>query len=114
MKRDGIQSTTQRQDLYDRMLPAGLTPLWEVLQALVPQQPAVRTRPAHWRWTEVKPFLEDAGRLITAEEAIRRVLILENPGWRGESRTTGTLYAGLQLILPGEVAPSHRHTQSAL
>jgi gentisate 1,2-dioxygenase len=96
------------------MHPAGLTPLWEVLHALVPQQPAVRTRPAHWRWRDVKPFLDDAGRLITAEEAIRRVLILENPGWRGESRTTGTLYAGLQLILPGEVAPSHRHTQSAL
>ena len=27
---------------------------------------------------------------------------------------TPTLYAGLQLILPGEIAPSHRHTQSAL
>ncbi len=27
---------------------------------------------------------------------------------------THSLYAGLQLILPGEVAPSHRHTQSAL
>ena len=108
------ESSRRRQALYDDMRPHGLTPLWEVLHALVPRQPAVRTRPALWRWQEVKPFLDDAGRLITAEEAIRRVLILENPGWRGESRTTGTLYAGLQLILPGEVAPSHRHTQSAL
>ena len=113
MKRDAV-SSSERQQLYERMLPAGLTPLWEVLHALVPQQPAVRTLPAHWRWQDVKPFLDEAGRLITAEEAIRRVLILENPGWRGESRTTGSLYAGLQLILPGEVAPSHRHTQSAL
>jgi gentisate 1,2-dioxygenase len=114
MKRDDLHSAAQRQDLYQRMLPAGLTPLWEVLHALVPRQPSVRTQPALWRWADVKPFLDDAGRLITAEEAIRRVLILENPGWRGESRATGTLYAGLQLILPGEVAPSHRHTQSAL
>lgn len=121
MKRDAIETppssaadTGARQRLYDRMRPAGLTPLWEVLHALVPQQPAVRTRPAHWRWDDVKPFLDEAGRVITAEEAIRRVLILENPGWRGESRVTGTLYAGLQLILPGEVAPSHRHSQSAL
>ena len=113
MKRDAVESS-ERRLLYDRMLPAGLTPLWEVLHALVPQQPAVRTLPAHWRWQDVQPFLEDAGRLITAEEAIRRVLILENPGWRGESRATSSLYAGLQLILPGEVAPSHRHTQSAL
>jgi len=33
---------------------------------------------------------------------------------RGQSRITRSLYAGLQLILPGEVAPLHRHTQSAL
>jgi len=55
-----------------------------------------------------------AGQAITAEEAVRRVLILENPALRGQSAITQSLYAGLQLILPGEVAPSHRHTQSAL
>jgi gentisate 1,2-dioxygenase len=43
-----------------------------------------------------------------------RVLILENPGLRGTASITRSLYAGLQLILPGEVAPAHRHTQSAL
>ena len=42
------------------------------------------------------------------------MLILENPALRGQSAITQSLYAGLQLILPGEVAPSHRHTQSAL
>ncbi len=103
-----------RQALYEQMRPHGLTPLWEVLHALVPPEPAVRTQCAHWRWSDVEPFLDAAGRVITAEEAVRRVLILENPGWPGASRITGTLYAGLQLILPGEVAPSHRHTQSAL
>ena len=56
----------------------------------------------------------EAGKLITAKEAVRRVLILENPGMRGESCITQSLYAGLQLILPGEIAPSHRHSQSAL
>jgi gentisate 1,2-dioxygenase len=55
-----------------------------------------------------------AGEAITAAEAVRRVLILENPALRGQSAITQSLYAGLQLILPGEVAPSHRHTQSAL
>jgi gentisate 1,2-dioxygenase len=55
-----------------------------------------------------------AGGLITAKEATRRVLILENPGLRGRASITQSLFAGLQLILPGEVAPAHRHTQSAL
>jgi gentisate 1,2-dioxygenase len=108
------ERTVERQALYERMRPHGLTPLWEVLHALVPPQPAVRTRCAHWRWADVQPFLDAAGRVISAEEAVRRVLILENPGWPGGSRITSSLYVGLQLILPGEVAPSHRHAQSAL
>src|SRR5690554_7898109 len=27
---------------------------------------------------------------------------------------TTSLYAGLQLVMPGEIAPAHRHSQSAL
>lgn len=103
-----------RQQLYADMDPLNLTPLWEVLHALVPQQPNTPCAPALWKYDEVRPFLMRAGEAITAEEAVRRVLILENPKLRGQSAVTQSLYAGLQLILPGEVAPSHRHTQSAL
>jgi gentisate 1,2-dioxygenase len=103
-----------RQQLYSDMDPLNLTPLWEVLHALVPQRPASPCVPALWKYDEVRPFLMRAGEAITAEEAVRRVLILENPALRGQSAVTQSLYAGLQLILPGEVAPSHRHTQSAL
>jgi gentisate 1,2-dioxygenase len=103
-----------REKLYRDMDPFNLTPLWEVLHALVPQQPASPCVPALWKYDEVRPLLMRAGEAITAEEAVRRVLILENPALRGQSAITQSLYAGLQLILPGEVAPSHRHTQSAL
>jgi gentisate 1,2-dioxygenase len=103
-----------REQLYREMDSLNLTPLWEVLHALVPQQPASPCVPALWKYEAVRPFLMRAGEAITAEEAVRRVLILENPALRGQSAITQSLYAGLQLILPGEVAPSHRHTQSAL
>jgi gentisate 1,2-dioxygenase len=103
-----------REQLYRDMSPFNLTPLWEVLHALVPQQPASPCVPALWKYEQVRPLLMRAGEAITAEEAVRRVLILENPALRGQSAITQSLYAGLQLILPGEVAPSHRHTQSAL
>ena len=33
---------------------------------------------------------------------------------RGQTSITHSLFAGLQLIMPGEVAPAHRHSQSAL
>ena len=106
--------TNDRQAFYKRIDEDSLTPLWEVLGNLVPPQPATSCVPALWRYAHVRTFLIEAGRLITAREAERRVLILENPGLRGASSITHSLYAGLQIILPGEVAPSHRHTQSAL
>jgi gentisate 1,2-dioxygenase len=56
----------------------------------------------------------EAADLISAEEAGRRVLLLENPGLPRQLRATRTLLAGLQLIVPGEVATGHRHTASAI
>ncbi|HYG54147.1 MAG TPA: gentisate 1,2-dioxygenase [Burkholderiales bacterium] len=103
-----------RQDLYRRMDKNNLAPLWEVLHNLIPNEPVTPCKPALWKYRDARPYLMEAGKLITAKEAIRRVLILENPGMRGESCVTQSLYAGLQLILPGEIAPSHRHSQSAL
>jgi gentisate 1,2-dioxygenase len=103
-----------RDAFYRRIDSVNMTPLWEVLHALVPPEPAIVALPALWRWDEVRPYLMESGSLISAEEAVRRVLILENPAMRGQSVIAPSLYAGLQLILPGEVAPSHRHTQSAL
>ena len=103
-----------RQDFYDTIDRQSLTPLWEVLAGLVTKEPVSRTKPHLWKFAEVRPHVLKAGSLITAEEAERRVLVLENPGLRGESRITQSLYAGLQLILPGEIAPAHRHTASAL
>jgi gentisate 1,2-dioxygenase len=104
----------ERRRFYDEISGANLTPLWEVLHALVPGAPATPCVAAHWRYAELRPHLMRAGELISAAEAVRRVLILENPALRGQSSITQSLYAGLQLIRPGEVAPSHRHTQSAL
>lgn len=104
----------QRTAFYRSLSPCHMAPLWESLHTLVPKQPATACLPAIWRYADVRPLLMRAGELITAEEAQRRVLVLENPGMSGHSCITQTLYAGLQLILPREVAPCHRHTQSAL
>lgn len=103
-----------RDDFYDRLAPERLAPLWKVLSALVTPTPRTAAVAAAWSFDRIRPLLMEAGDLITAAEAERRVLILENPALPGQSRITSTLYAGLQLILPGEVAPAHRHAQNAL
>src|SRR5215468_4904540 len=106
--------SAERKDFYARLQAKSAAPLWEVLSDIVRKDPRTAVQPAFWRYDELRPFISEAGRIITAEEAERRVLILENPGLQGMSRITQSLYAGLQLILPGEIAHSHRHTASAL
>jgi gentisate 1,2-dioxygenase len=106
--------TPDRQAFYDRITPANLAPLWENLHRMVTAEPASDCVPAIWRYRDVRPYLMESGGLITAQEATRRVLMLMNPGLGGEASITGSLFAGLQLIMPGEIAPAHRHSQSAL
>src|SRR5262245_30267568 len=107
-------TSAERAAFYASLAPRHLAPLWEVMADLITPTPATPAVPVRWRYSEVRPFLMRAGELITAREAERRVLVLENPALRGRAAITHTLYAGLQLILPGETAPVHRHSQAAL
>ena len=105
-----------REAYYAKVAATGeLSPLWTT--RLVPPLPKdqVKAVPHLWDYDgTVRALLLEAGPLITAQEAQRRVLTLENPGLDGTHRILESLYAGLQLILPGEVAPAHRHSPSAL
>lgn len=108
------EQAAQLGALYEEMAPQSLYPLWEVLADLVTPTPASPVRAHRWSYDAARDYLMRAGDLISAAQAERRVLILENPGLPGSSGVTTSLYAGLQLILPGEVAPCHRHSQCAL
>ena len=111
MKRD---PPAGREAFYRRIDPHHMAPLWTRLKALVPKEPTPIGVAHRWRYAEVRDHVLESADHISAQEAERRVLILENPALRGTSQVTGNLYAGLQLIMPGETAPAHRHTQSAL
>lgn len=106
--------TPARRAFYGRIDKQNLAPLWTSLANLVTPEPVSPCQPASWRFADIRAAMLEAGSLISAKEAERRVLVLENPGLRGQSKITTALYAGVQLVLPGEVAPAHRHTQTAL
>ena len=120
MNDDGIVETVDRAaelgrgEFYERASEESLAPLWRVLHGLVTETPRTPCLPAHWSYERVRPYLIEACGLISTEEAQRRVLVLENPGMPGQSRITRSLFAGLQIIRPGEIAPAHRHVASAL
>lgn len=102
---------------YVRALMAQNTlPLWPSLRAMLPHGvPSRRTQPVLWRYRDIRPNLMRAGDLAPIEKAERRVLVLCNPGLGLENmKATPTIYIGMQLILPGEKAPNHKHTPSAV
>src|SRR4051812_4035512 len=93
-----------------------LVPLWPSLRALLPPgQPRPATRPTCWSYQALRPLLLRAGELTPMEKAERRVLVLANPGHGLDNmRATAAMYLGMQLLLPGEWAPAHRHTPNAV
>ena len=103
-----------RRAYYDKAAKFHMAPLWEVLKNLVTPEPKTQCQPAVWNFGDVKKLMLEAGEVISAEEAERRVLVLENPGMAGQSRVTNSLFAGIQLILPGEIADVHQHVASAI
>src|ERR1700733_6476999 len=110
-----LRPSSDRKLFYDLISRQNLAPLWESLHGLVTKTPVTAALPVKWDYDGVvRGYLMEAGRIITAREAERRVLMLENPGLPGRACATNSLYAGIQLVLPGEIARAHRHTQSAL
>jgi gentisate 1,2-dioxygenase len=110
----GTDRTTEPDQYHARIDAAHLAPLWTFFKewfAAVPRPEGV----AHlWRYDAIRPLLLESASTISTDEAERRVLVLENPGLAGRRTVTDSLYAGLQLIMPGEIARSHRHTAAAL
>ncbi len=103
-----------QSEFRERLAADNMAPLWEVIRGLTPREPKALVDPVLWRAAVIRRNMDLACAAISAEDAERRVLILENPALRGRSLATTSLYAGIQMILPGEIAPSHRHTASAL
>jgi gentisate 1,2-dioxygenase len=102
------------EELFKDAAKRAADPLWVVMERVNPEAPTPKAVPHVWRYQEMRPLLERAGRLVDTEQAERRVFMLINPGIAKLPYTTDTLYAGLQLILPGEVARAHRHVAFAL
>lgn len=120
MSEDGMVETVDRaaeagrMGFYDRARSQNLAPLWRVLHGLVTEVPKSPAVPAHFGYAQVRPYLLEACDLIGTQEAERRVMVLENPGMPGQSKITPSLFCGLQVIRPGEIAPAHKHVASAL
>ena len=98
------------------LVQQNLVPLWPSLRGVLPpDKPRPQTTPTCWSYKSIKPLLLKAGELTPIEKAERRVLVLANPGHGLEKmQASPAIYLGMQLLLPGEWAPAHRHTPNAV
>ena len=103
------------QSYRDDLAVAGVAPLWPMMRNVLPHgAPNPVTRPGCWSYQDLRPLLMRAGELTPVEKAERRVLVLSDPDRSvGAMQATSSIYLGLQLLLPGESAPAHRHTPAA-
>lgn len=109
-----ISSANTLEELYPLLGARSIQPGWSKKTASLYPEPLKNFLPARWRWDEGKEALDTAGRLISAELAHRRNLLLFNPVEGNTYATVRTMVSAYQMILPGEQAPSHRHSGNAL
>lgn len=100
---------------YAELKEQHYSPLWQLMGG-IGDEPKSNLVPHIWRYEQARALMVKAGEVVPLEDALRRVLGFRNPGSRPDQRTgaTDSLWAALQLVMPGEIAPPHRHTPSAL
>lgn len=83
-------------------------------------EPASDFKPHLWKWADIYEGLMRAGRLVSMDQtgelsgqlAGRKNIALKVPSLR--AGVTKTINLGVQILMPGEIAEAHRHTQAGL
>ncbi len=112
--RANVGDTPELRAYYAELDRLDTAALWTVANKIEPWQPKSDSVPVLWRYRELREHVLRSVHLVTPEQAGRRVIYLNNPGRRDIAAAVGHLYSGLQVMHPGEVASSHRHSASAL
>jgi gentisate 1,2-dioxygenase len=112
MARQAMRSAEELEQYLELVKKAGLDAPWSRPGPLIGSK-NTRVQPYLWRWAEIEPLLKRSADFIAPGQGTeRRILRLANPGVP-ERTSTHTLSVAVQYLLPGEVAPAHRHSPNA-
>ncbi len=102
------------EQLYADFAANSLMPLWTVRGDLMPRAPSPSAVPQVWRWATCfpSPSERDSSCPWAGAESVVRSRT-RTSGSTPEPYATPTLWAAAQYLGPREVAPAHRHSQSA-
>lgn len=78
------------------------------------QQKKTQVQSGLWKWETIEPLVRSTPSFVDpGKGAERRILRIANPGV-AELTATHTMSLAFQYLLPGEVAPAHRHSPNAM
>ncbi|MCL4352763.1 MAG: cupin domain-containing protein, partial [Firmicutes bacterium] len=104
-----------QEDYYQDVREHHLEPLWTIGDWFLSNEPLRVYRPYQWHWSDVYPrLMAAADHMVPGQGGARRVLVYAHPDLTQTLGTTHTLNVAMQMILPGEEAPAHRHTPLAI
>lgn len=112
--RANVEDTPELVAYYDDLKKKGAAALWTVANKIEPWEPVSQSVPMIWRYADLRADVLRSVELVTPEKAGRRVIYLDNPGRSDVAAAVGWIYAGLQVMHPGERASAHRHSASAI
>ncbi len=112
--RANVEDTPELLAYYDELEGKNAGALWTVANKIEPWEPQSQSVPVVWPYQELRADVLRSLELVTPEKAGRRVVYLSNPGRRDVTAAVGWIYAGLQVMNPGESATAHRHSASAI
>jgi gentisate 1,2-dioxygenase len=101
-------------DLIRSLEAADIHPLWDRYQRITPIEPHPSDAARIWRWRDFEPFAARAAAEVPVEDVERRALIMANPDFGGETKTTNNLLSAFTVLEPGDRAVPHRHTAAAI
>lgn len=112
--RANVEDTPELLAYYDELDKFDTGALWTVANKIEPWEPKSASEPVLWRFKDLREHVLRSVELVTPEKAGRRVIYLNNPGRTDVAAAVGWIYAGLQVMHPGERASAHRHSASAI
>lgn len=112
--RANVEDTPELLEYYDALKQYDAGALWTVANKIEPWEPVSASVPVVWRYQDLREHVMRSVELVTPEKAGRRVIYLNNPGRQDVHAAVGWIYAGLQVMNPGENAAAHRHSASAI
>ena len=112
--RANVEDTPELLEYYNELNKYKAGALWTVANKIEPWEPKSESVPVVWRYNDLREHVLRSLELVTPEKAGRRVVYLNNPGRQDVHAAVGWIYAGLQVMNPGEKAMAHRHSASAI